>query len=71
MGVASYNATALGGVPDGVKGVLQHERSNGHTVLNKSFGLLSLKEVAHAPLQHWAGVYAFAAGFRRPLLCGS
>lgn len=29
--------------------------------------MLSLPEVSQAPLQHWAGIFAFAAGFRRPL----
>ena len=35
----------------------------------KALALLSMREFGQAALQHWAGVYCFAAGFRRPLFC--
>lgn len=38
-----------------------------HAFLNETLALLALHEVGQAALQHWAGVYAFAASFRRPL----
>lgn len=65
--IRSYNASLLGGELDGRTGVLRHERVKSHKLVNKTLALLSFKTVSQAPLQHWAGVYAFAAGFRRPL----
>lgn len=65
--VQAYNASLLGGELDGRTGVLRHERAKSHKLMNKTLALLSFPAVAQAPLQHWAGVYAFAAGFRRPL----
>lgn len=65
--IRAYNTTILGGELDRCVGTLRHDRSKGHAFLNKTFALLSFAEVSQAPLQHWAGIYAFAAGFRRPL----
>lgn len=65
--VESYNSSLLGGEVDGIAGVLRHDRTKAHRLINKTLALLSFPEVGQAPLQHWTGVYAFAAGFRRPL----
>ena len=65
--VESYNTTLLGGEIDGVKGTLRHDRAKGHAFANQTLALLSQPETGQAAMQHWAGIYAFAAGFRRPL----
>ena len=36
-------------------------------LFGRTLALLSLDEVGQAPLQHWCGLFCFAAGFRRPL----
>ena len=69
--IQSYNASLLGGELDGRAGVLRHDRAKGHKLLNKTLALLSFPTVSQAPLQHWAGVFAFAAGFRRPIFLWS
>ena len=48
-------------------GVLRHDRSKGHALINKPLGILPFDAVGQAALQHWSGVYTFAAGFRRTL----
>lgn len=43
--VESYNSTLLGGEVDGVEGVLRHDRTKGHRLINKTLALLSIPEV--------------------------
>ena len=56
----------LGGELDGVLGSLSVDREKVHRLIVKSLALLSLRAVPQAALQHWAGIFCFAANFRRP-----
>ena len=63
----AVNSTMLGGELDGVLGVLRHSREKGQVLALRSLALLSLRSVPQVAVQHWAGSYCFAAGFRRCL----
>jgi hypothetical protein len=65
--VHCYNSMPLGSELDGEAGVLRHVRTKSHALSVKTLALLSMARTTQAPLQHWAGVYCFAAGFRRCL----
>lgn len=67
--IESYNSMVLGGDLDGQAGVLRHERKKGHIFINTTSVLFSMCELGQALLQQWTGMFAFAAGFRRPLFC--
>ena len=41
--------------------------AKGHGLVAKSVALLTVPRVTQVACQHWAGVFCFAAGFRRPL----
>ena len=67
--VNSYNGMLLGGELDGVSVYLRHSRVKSHALNNKTLALLSMSQTPQAPLQHWADVKCFAAGYRRPMFC--
>ena len=65
--INAANATVLGGELDGVGGRLRHSREKGVTLCKRALALLSMREVPQVAVQHWAGSFCFAAGFRRSL----
>ena len=52
---------------DGVTGKVSHSREKSFKFMCKTLALLSLDSVSQTSLQHWAGLFCFGAGFRRPL----
>ena len=47
----------LGGELDGVSGCLMHERTKGHSFIDRSLASLSLQSVSQAAVQHWCGLF--------------
>ena len=52
---------------DGVSGKVSHGREKSFKLMCNTLALLSLGPVSQTSLQHWAGLFCFGAGFRRPL----
>ena len=52
---------------NGVSGKVSRSREKSFKFLCKTLALLSLGSVSKTSLQHWAGLFCFGAGFRRPL----
>ena len=65
--ICSVNAAILGCELDGVAGLLRHRRDKTRNLFNRTLALLALQEVGQAAVQHWSGLFCFAAGFQRPL----
>ena len=65
--IQEFQAAILGGELDGIRGTLGVAAEKGHKFVGKTCALLSVRNVAQVACQHWAGVYCFAAGFRRPM----
>ena len=56
-----------GGELGGARGMIQHARDKSQRLATRSLGILSQDEASEVMLQHWAGLYCFAASFRRNL----
>ena len=65
--IRGLRANTLGGGIDGITGKVSHSREKSSTFMCKTLALLSLDSVSQTSLQHWAGLFCFGAGFRRPL----
>ena len=65
--IRGLRANTLGGEIDGVTGKVSHSREKSSKLMCKTLALLSLGSVSQTSLQHWAGLFCFGAGFRRPL----
>ena len=65
--IRGLSACTLGGEIDGVAGKISQSRDKTFKYLCKSLTLLSFESVSQVTLQHWAGMFCFGAGFRRPL----
>lgn len=57
----------LAGEFDGVTGLMRHDRLKSAKIAMRTLSLLSLDRVSQASVQHWACLFCFVAGFRRPL----
>ena len=69
--IRGLRANTLGGEIDGVSGKVSHSREKSFKFMCKTLALLSLDSVSQTSLQHWAGLFCFGAGFRRPLFSQS
>ena len=65
--IRGLRANTLGGEIDGLCGKVSHSRENSFQFMCKTLAFLSLDSVAQTSLPHWAGLFYFGAGFRRPL----
>ena len=65
--IRGLRANTSGGEIDGEAGRISHSREKSFEFMCKSLALLSLDSVSQTSLQHWAGLFCFGAGFRRPL----
>lgn len=64
--VKTLNSLILGGELDGF-GMLRRARDKSAKITMCTLSLRSIDLVSQASVQHWAGLFCFAAGFRRPL----
>ena len=65
--IRDFHGAVLGGELDGIQGVLRVAPEKSHRFVAKTCALLAEKKVTQVACQHWAGLYCFGAGFRRPL----
>ena len=65
--IQEFHNAVLGGEMDGIGGVLRVAPEKSHGFVAKTCALLAEQEVTQVACQHWAGLYCFEAGFRRPL----
>ena len=65
--IQGLRASVLGGEVDGLSGRIMHSREKGFKMMLKTLALLTLDRVSRTHVQHWCGLFCFAAGFRRPL----
>jgi len=65
--ICGLRASLLGGELNGVTGRLSVSHDKSVMMICKALGLASENLVTQASLQHWAGIFCFSAGFRRPL----
>ena len=62
-----FYGAILGGELDGIRGTLGVSPEKGHSFVAKTCAILSVQKSTQVICQHWAGLFCFAAGFRRPL----
>ena len=68
--VCAVDAAILGSELNGRSGLLRHRRDKSMKLFGYCLGivaLLALAQTGQALLQHWRGLFCFAAGFRQPL----
>ena len=65
--IKEFYGAILGGELDGICGTLGVAPAKGHSFVAKTCALLSVPKATQVTCPHWAGLFCFAAGFRRPL----